>query len=459
LFVAFDRGYLILTDAVAPLSSGEAPVGAAGLGRALAMLGAPTTVLALGTEEEASRVPGLARRIRKVKTVVEGEVREVALFEGRTTASAAHLMVLGSQSHDRMSAAALLASAAEALTEDGLLKADVAIGWGEVSALALHNSKIPMRLFVLPSGRIGRLFDASEKEAIAAFNLASAEMSCFASMGATAAQAIVVPSPTAARLLEREPGLAARASDEPLLPLRLGCDDPPFDPESDPFLPARYSAKDLAGKAECRKVLGKKHALALGHRTLVLTTAPLRHDKGGALITAALDRLTQLDVVIAIPAEGDKELVERARLLSIDAPGRLAVLDGPTEANEHLLRAGADAILLADGDDRTGRSSGLAQRYGVLPLALDTAAHRDFMVDYDPASSTGTGILFDDGDPFAIEAAVRRALALKQNPDAWTPLVQSLMKAAPTWLSTAEHVKTLAEDLVETAEPVTELAS
>jgi hypothetical protein len=457
--LVFDRGYLIMTDAVAPLAQGEAPVGAAGLGRALAMLGAPTTVLSLGTEEEASRVPGLARRIRKVRTFVNGETREVTLFEGRTTASAAHLMVLGSRGHDRTTAAALLASAAQALTEDGLLKADVAIGWGEVSALALHNSKIPIRLFVLPSGRIGKLFDETERAAIDAFNLANAEMICFGSMGATAAHAIVVPSPTAGRLLEQEPGLSARASDEPFLALRLGCDDPPFDPESDPFLPARYSVKDLSGKAECRKVLGKQHALALGHRTLLLTTAPLRHDKGGAIVTAALSRLTQLDVVVAIPADGDKDLVERARLLSIEAPGRLAVLDGPTEANEHILRAGADAILLADADDRTGRASGLAQRYGVLPIALDAAAHRDFIVDYDPSSKTGTGILFDSGDPFDVEGAVRRALALKQDAEAWHPLVQSLMKAAPTWLSTAEHMKSLAADLAEAAEPTNELAS
>lgn len=457
--MAFDRGYLILTDAVAPLAEGEAPVGAAGLGRALAMLGAPTTVLSLGTEEGASRVPGLARRIRKVRTFVNGETREVALFEGRTTASAAHLMILGTEGHDRVTAAGLLASAAQALAEDGLLKADVAIGWGEGAALALHNSKIPIRLFVLPNGRLGRLLDEGERAAVGVFNLASAEMDSLGAVGATAGQAIVVPSATAARLLEKEPGLAARPSDEPFLPLRLGCDDPPFDPESDPFIPARYSAKDLSGKAECRKVLGRRHALALGHRTLLLTTAPLRRNKGGETIAAALSRLTQLDVVVVIPSEGDKDLLERARLLSIESPGRIAVLDGAAEINDHVLRAGADAILLADPDDRTGRAAGLAQRYGVLPIALDSAAHGDFLVDYDPVSKTGTGILFDTGQAFDVEAAVHRALSLRQDNEAWQPLVASLMKAAPTWLSTAEHMKTLAEDLVETAEPPAELAS
>ena len=107
------------------------------------------------------------------------------------------------------------------------------------------------------------------------------------------------------------------------------------------------------------------------------------------------------------------------------------------EASGRILRASVDAVLFADADDRTGRAPALAQRYGCLPIALDAAAGRDFLVDYEPMSRTGTAILFSGLEPWDIAGAVRRAVMLKNEPDGFPEVSKRLTELAPAWGQTA----------------------
>ena len=89
------RSYLLVSDAAAPLVSGEAPLGVVGLGRALVSAGAAAIVVSLAKPEVAAAVPGLARRLRTVSVRIAGQVREVALFEGKVPFSQAQAIVVG----------------------------------------------------------------------------------------------------------------------------------------------------------------------------------------------------------------------------------------------------------------------------------------------------------------------------------------------------------------------------
>jgi starch synthase len=263
-------------------------------------------------------------------------------------------------------------------------------------------------------------------------------------LGSLAANAIFAPSPSAARANENDPALATRASDEPFEAVRFGCDDPPHDPATDPALPATYSATSLAGKAECRRVLARRCSLALGPRTLLLTVGPLLKDEGAEAMLAGVERLAPFDVVTLISPHGDRDLVERARLLAIQNPGRVALLAGDGPAEERLARAAADAILLGDDHDQAGRTAGLALLYGTLPIAPNTGANRDYLVDYDQRSSTGHAVLYTGTSPFEIEGAVRRAIAARADSDVWSDLVKALFACAPRWAGAAAAVDEIA---------------
>ncbi|MEA2699834.1 MAG: starch synthase [Myxococcales bacterium] len=435
------RDFLIITDAVAPLVEGEAPLAAAGVSRALAAAGHRTTVLSLGAPESVARVPGLARRLRTISASIGDQTLDLSLYEGRAVLSNSQLMIIAAQPSGRAQTAALLGSAVKSLASDGLIAPEVTIGWGETAAAALSATSAAVRLFVLPSGRVGAPLSPADAQLLGTTLLADDLASrSLVALGSLSANAILAPSASAARALGVNAGLAARASDEPLVAVRFGSDEPPNDPGTDPALVANYSPANLAGKIECRRAIARRCSLALGPRTLLLAIAPLRRDKGGDVVLAALERLSPHDVVAIIPADGDPEMIERASLLAIENPGRLAVLAGDDDATERQVRAAADALLLADDDDRTGRAAALAQRYGTLPIAVDAGANRDNLIDYDPRSATGSALLYGSLDPFQIESAIRRAIALRSDGDLWSPLVKALLEIAPRWSATAAAI-------------------
>jgi hypothetical protein len=435
------REFLIIADAVAPLADGESPLAAIGLSRALAAAGHRTTVLSLGDVRAVERVPGLARRLRTIKASVGSASYELTLYEGRAALSNAQLLVIAAEPGSRGHTAALLGSAVKSLSADGLIAPEVTIGWGETSAVALSATSAAIRLFALPSGRIGPALAPNEAHVTAGSATADGTtVESLVALGSLSANAIIAPSPSAARAVESDPGLAARAADEPFVAIRFGCDDPLHDSASDPTLPANYSASAPEGKGECRRTLARRHSLALGPRTLLLSTAPLRTKRGAEAVLGALARLDGFDVAVVIPSSGDAEMVDRASVLAIEHPGRIAVVGDEDPAEERRIRAASDAVLLVDEDDRTGRAAGAALLYGTLPISVDAGASRDYLVDYDLRSGTGSAILFGAPGPFEIESAIRRAIALRADSELWTALVKGLFANAPRWATSAAMI-------------------
>ena len=236
---------------------------------------------------QVARVPGLARRLRTVPAAVGARTYDLTLYEGRALLSDAQLLVLGAAPESRAETAALLAAAVRSLANDKLITPEVTIGWGEPAAAALSATSAAVRLFVLPTGRLGPPLAPAEAELLGPLLLGDESAShSLVALGCLGANAIVAPSPSAARATEGDPGLASRASDEPVVAVRFGVDDPPHDPAADPALPANFSATALAGKAECRRALARRCSLALGPRTLLLTTGPLHRDGGAEAILA-----------------------------------------------------------------------------------------------------------------------------------------------------------------------------
>jgi glycogen synthase len=375
-----------------------------------------------------------------VSAAVGGKPVEVPLFEGHTP-TGAHLFVLGVAPGSRGRTAAILASAASALARDGLFSPELVIGWGETSANALAAVPSARRMFVLPDGQVGELLPPEEVEELAEADDLGAGQSLLA-RGLMASDALAVPSPAAAAQVASHPEFATRASDQPVAIVHLGCDDPPHDPHSDPALPHHYSADAPTGKQECRKSVARRHSLAVGQRTLLCLTPPL-DTNGSATLLSALSELAGLDVAVMVRAGADRTLNERAKILAIENPGRIAVLPETSVGGQRELLAAADAVLFADPDDLTGRPAGLALRYGALPIAPDAGAFGDFLVDYDPSSRTGTALLYEPGNAFELVGALKRAIGQRAEADRWLALVVSLLRSAPRWAFASTQVESL----------------
>jgi glycogen synthase len=151
---------------------------------------------------------------------------------------------------------------------------------------------------------------------------------------------------------------------------------------------------------------------------------------------------------VVVRAGPDRALNERAKVLAIENPGKIAFLAPTRDARDSMERellAAADAALFLDSHDLTGRSAGLALRYGALPIAPDSGAFGNFLVDYDPASATGTALLYAPGDAFELVGAMRRGLALRTGAPSWSAMVSALMRSAPRWSTAAAILDSLVE--------------
>jgi hypothetical protein len=429
---------LIVGDEVAPVAEGETAIGAAALGRALSAAKHKITMLTLASEERAARLPGMARRLRTVLARLADGDRECALFEGRSAISQCALHVLGVEPIDRGHGAAFLASAASALVRDEICRPDAIVAWGEAAAAVLPAIQATSRLFVLPTGTWGPPLSSAERAALDpnAPDLAMARGS-LAGLGAIDADVVVFPSPSSARRFEGAREFSFRASDQAVVSVRFGCDEAPWDPATDPALAAGFSLDAPAGKADCRKALARRTSLALGRRTLLVATAPLAIAEGGRAIIDAILNLIRSDVAFVVPGIGERALVDEIKRIAIETPGKIAIYPETGPAAERQILAGADVLLLADKDNHLARTAGLAMRYATLPLVPDCAAYADYMVDYDVASQTGNGLLYQPADAYEQVSVVLRAAGLRGNPDVWQPLQNRLMHAAPHWAATA----------------------
>ena len=129
--------FLLVADQVSPVVEGELSGCAAALALALSVAKHRVTIVSLATPDQASRLPGMARRLRTIAVRVGGADQELSLYEGRSAVSQCALYVLGSHSDNRGRRSVLLASAATSLVRDQICWPDVVVGWGETSALAL----------------------------------------------------------------------------------------------------------------------------------------------------------------------------------------------------------------------------------------------------------------------------------------------------------------------------------
>ncbi|MCA9679789.1 MAG: glycogen synthase [Myxococcales bacterium] len=214
-------------------------------------------------------------------------------------------------------------------------------------------------------------------------------------------------SPTYAReILEPEFGEGLdgflRWDVERLAGIRNGVDVAAWDPATDPALPARFCADDLAGKATCRAALAAEHGLRIGpDTTIAVVVSRLAAQKGIDLVAELVPELHALDARLIVIGSGDPALEARLHWLADHFGDHVAVHLGYDAAMARRAYGGADVLLMPSRFEPCGVGQLYAMRYGTIPVAHAVGGLRDTVVDPgDDAlcDGRGTGILFEDVD-------------------------------------------------------------
>jgi starch synthase len=247
--------------------------------------------------------------------------------------------------------------------------------------------------------------------------------------------------------------LRVRAAD--LFGVLNGVDYSQWDPSVDTYLPVRYTATDLTGKARCKTALQQEVGLPPhAYTPLVGTVARLVTQKGFDLVTAALEGIVEMGVQLVVLGTGDPQFEAAFRAAAARWPQQVAVTIGFNEGLAHRIEAGSDMFLMPSRFEPSGLNQLYSLRYGTIPIVRRTGGLADSIIDVTPESlqqGRANGFVFDAYAPEGLLATLGRAVAAYRDPGLWRFLQQVGMRADFSWDRAAARYRDLYALTVERA--------
>ena len=274
-------------------------------------------------------------------------------------------------------------------------------------------------------------------------------------LGLLAADHIVAASPTYAReILTPEFGSGLqdflRKRSGSISGILNGIDEKRWSPENDPLLAANYTQSTLEKKVANKVALQEELGLQIDPEIPFLAmVSRLDHQKGVSLVPSALRQLTGVPWQAVILGTGDPVLEASIRRLETDIPDRVRAAIRFDAALSHRIYAGADMLLIPSRYEPCGLTQMIAMRYGCIPVARAVGGLKDTIRDY--RSQASTGFLFQTASPRALANAIRRALRVYSDQNAWRGLQERGMATDFSWKRFARQYLTLYRSLAEAA--------
>ncbi len=238
--------------------------------------------------------------------------------------------------------------------------------------------------------------------------------------------------------------LASRAAD--LVGILNGIDVDTWNPATDPYLPAHFTADTLDGKADVKRALLETAGLptdpAALARPAIGLVSRLTDQKGFDLIAAAAAGLIALDAAWVMLGSGEPHYERFWQDLHRRFPERVAVSIGFNERLAHLIEGGSDLFLMPSRFEPCGLNQMYSLRYGTIPVVRATGGLEDTVKDEAQAGRAATGFTFREYTPTALLQAVARALEAYRKPKRWRALQLTAMAQDHSWdVSGREYVK------------------
>ena len=252
---------------------------------------------------------------------------------------------------------------------------------------------------------------------------------------------IVAVSPTYAAEIgrpEHAEGLdeLLEAARDRLTGIRNGIDTERWNPATDRFLPAAYTAAELAGREVCGRSLRRLAGFPDDHEPIIGVVARLVEQKGIDVALDLVPLLANLPARMVLVGDGEARLVELARALAERHPDRVFVSPYRDEL-AHLVAAGSDLMLVPSRFEPCGLTQMEAMAYGSIPVVNGVGGLRDTVIDADAEPDRGNGFLAHRPGPLHLMDAVHRALRAHRNDQRRRTLQQRAMRSDWSWTEPA----------------------
>jgi starch synthase len=182
-----------------------------------------------------------------------------------------------------------------------------------------------------------------------------------------------------------------------------GIDVDEWNPGNDPYVAARYDAKDPTGKGECKRALQKEAGLPLRDDVpLFGWVGRLAYQKGIDAFAHALMGLLHHDLQVVLIGSGDPATEKFLTELAARNPQKFRAWTGFDNRRSHRIEAGSDFFVMPSRFEPCGLNQMYSQRYGTLPIVRATGGLLDTVTSYDEKKGSGTGFVFGDLTPTSL---------------------------------------------------------
>jgi starch synthase len=221
-----------------------------------------------------------------------------------------------------------------------------------------------------------------------------------------------------------------------------GVDYARWNPADDPYLPARYSPGNIAGKRECKRALLAEMGLPerMIDRPLLGIVSRFATQKGFDLIGEVAPYIFERDVCLVALGNGEARYEELFRKLQRSFPEKVAVMFGFNDAMAHRIEAGADIFLMPSHYEPCGLNQIYSLKYGTVPVVRATGG-------LDDTIDESTGFKFADYNGSALLVAVRDACQAWEHHDSWAARIVRGMHKDFSWGPSARAYSDLYERL------------
>ena len=216
-----------------------------------------------------------------------------------------------------------------------------------------------------------------------------------------------------------------------------------WNPETDAHIVANYSARDLSGKAVCKRDLLAEFGLPEETQLPVLgIVSRFAGQKGFDLIQQVSDRMAHEDLIVVALGTGDRDYEDVFRRLHRQYPLKFAVNIAFDNRQAHKIEAGSDMFLMPSKYEPAGLNQLYSLKYGTVPIVRATGGLDDTVEQWDPQTQKGTGFKFREYSGEAMLETIQAALAAFRDQGKWQVLMRNGMAQDYSWeVSARDYVR------------------
>jgi len=218
-----------------------------------------------------------------------------------------------------------------------------------------------------------------------------------------------------------------------------GIDTAVWNPQTDKFIPHKYSYETIAKKLDDKKILVERFGLQFDEAKPVIgIISRLNDTKGMDLIIESFEELMKMDIQLVLLGTGDKKYQLAFEKLTKKHAGKFASYLGFNDDLAHLIEAGSDMLLMPSKFEPCGLNQMYSLVYGTIPVVRETGGLGDTVFAFDEKTGEGNGFVFQKYESAAMLKEIKRAAKLFHEPKLWNKIIKNGMKSDFSWKSSAK---------------------